>query len=486
MQPSPRSPVALPCSTKVSVGQHQARRNAMKTMRHTSRGWSKHRRRVRREARVGDRRGERGVTMLLVAVAMVSIVAMAALAIDVITLYVAKVEAQRAADAAAMAGAKALVAGGVTGDPSNAFSTWQSACGIAAKQAQAVAEMNSMGGAVLTESNISISFPNAPSTTDCSGSNQVFGINPQIQVVVQRQDLPVFFARIFARSASTITATATAEALNPSNSSSVSADGTTIPISPRCVKPWLIPNLDPNHVSTTTSQPMPFVDTVSGAIINRGSHGGVIGEGLILQPDCGTPGCVFINPPTAGLYLPAYAPPDSNNYCPLTVGSSDYEQAIACCSNVAYTCGANGAQADLTTQGATLASYVQNGVMNLIAGGAGSGQDTLLASSPLQVLAGAGSPLVQSGVVSTGDQVTSSLSIVTVPIYDGATILVGTSQPPVNVVGFAQLFLEDADSSGKITATVLNVSGCIMGAVSLNPPIIGGGVSSVPVRLITH
>ena len=142
----------------------------MKTRRQTSR----------------DRRGERGVTMLLVAVAMVSIVAMAALAIDIITLYVAKVEAQRAADAAAMAGAKALVAGGVTGDPTNAFSTWQAACGIAAKQAQSIAQMNSLGGAVLTESNVSISFPNAPSTTDCSGSNTVFGINPQIQVVVQR------------------------------------------------------------------------------------------------------------------------------------------------------------------------------------------------------------------------------------------------------------------------------------------------------------
>ena len=444
----------------------------MKTRRQTSR----------------DRRGERGVTMLLVAVAMVSIVAMAALAIDIITIYVAKVEAQRAADAAAMAGAKALVAGGVTGDPTNAFSTWQAACGIAAKQAQSIAQMNSLGGAVLTESNVSISFPNAPSTTDCSGSNTVFGINPQIQVVVQRQDLPVFFARIFARSASTITATATAEALNPSNSSSVSVDGTTIPISPRCVKPWLISNLDPNHFSTLTSQPMPFVDTVSGAIMNPGpySHGGVIGEGLILQPDCGTPGCALINPPTAGLYLPAYVPSASNNFCPATVGSSDYQQAVECCSNVAYTCGLNGAQVDLNTSGATLASYVQNGVMNLITGGVGSGQDTLLASSPLQVIAGASSPLVQSGVVSTGDQVTSSLSIVTVPIYDGAAILVGTSQPPVTLIGFAQLFLQSADSNGKVTATVLNISGCVMGAVNPNPPVIGGGVSSVPVRLITH
>ena len=45
------------------------------------------------------RSGERGVTMVIVAVAMVAIIAMAALSIDVITLYLAREEAQRSADA---------------------------------------------------------------------------------------------------------------------------------------------------------------------------------------------------------------------------------------------------------------------------------------------------------------------------------------------------------------------------------------------------
>ena len=48
-----------------------------------------------------NRNGERGVTIVLVALAMVTILAMAALSIDVVTLYVARSEAQRAADAAA-------------------------------------------------------------------------------------------------------------------------------------------------------------------------------------------------------------------------------------------------------------------------------------------------------------------------------------------------------------------------------------------------
>jgi uncharacterized membrane protein len=50
---------------------------------------------------------------------MVSVLAMAALAMDLTTLYVAHGETQRAADAAALAGAKAFVDFGVTTNPSN-------------------------------------------------------------------------------------------------------------------------------------------------------------------------------------------------------------------------------------------------------------------------------------------------------------------------------------------------------------------------------
>ena len=52
---------------------------------------------------------QQGVTLLLVAIIMFVVLAMAALAIDVSTLYVAHSEAQRAADAAAIAAARAFV-----------------------------------------------------------------------------------------------------------------------------------------------------------------------------------------------------------------------------------------------------------------------------------------------------------------------------------------------------------------------------------------
>ena len=52
--------------------------------------------------------------MVLIALAMVSLLAMAALAIDITTLLAVRSEAQNAADAAALAGAKMFVTSGIT------------------------------------------------------------------------------------------------------------------------------------------------------------------------------------------------------------------------------------------------------------------------------------------------------------------------------------------------------------------------------------
>ena len=65
-----------------------------------------------------QRHRERGQTILLVAISLVALLAMAALAIDVVTLYVASSQIQRATDAAALAGAKAIADSGFTSLPS--------------------------------------------------------------------------------------------------------------------------------------------------------------------------------------------------------------------------------------------------------------------------------------------------------------------------------------------------------------------------------
>jgi Putative Flp pilus-assembly TadE/G-like len=61
-----------------------------------------------------ENQGARGQTIVLVAIGLVSLLAMAALAIDVVTLYAARSETQRAADATALVAAKAIADSGFT------------------------------------------------------------------------------------------------------------------------------------------------------------------------------------------------------------------------------------------------------------------------------------------------------------------------------------------------------------------------------------
>ena len=204
-----------------------------------------------------DKEKERGVTIALVAVAMVSIIGMAALSIDIGTLYQAKAEAQRAADAAALAAARVISISGITGDPNNTAGGWQLTCsatGTATVAATAVAQAqwNFVGGA--QASTVKVTYGPGAGATDCStlsGATSSFTVNPTVNVYVQQATLPTFFGRVFslltggASTNSGVSATATAEVFNPSNSGSFASGGQMVPVQPRCVKPWIVPNNDP-------------------------------------------------------------------------------------------------------------------------------------------------------------------------------------------------------------------------------------------------
>jgi len=444
-------------------------------------------------------RNERGVTLLLVAVAMFTILAMAALAIDVVTLYVGRAEAQTAADAAAMAGAKSLVAGGVTADPNNNSGVWQVACLQATDQATAAAQQNPIGGVVA--GTIIVTFPNAPNPTSCNGTNAVFGINPQVQVRVERNDFPTFFARIWRRGLNTVSATATAEAFNPSNSASASADGNTVGISPKCVKPWLIPNKDPADLTGAT----PLIDPTTGALLPN-----AIGERFLLRSDCrtGRPNCqggnLNRNPPQPTGpqppsplnqldYVPASVQSSPVSHLPSCAGGSDFEQAIEGCDTTTYSCGlaappAPVPTADLTLNRGTINTNVREGVQCLIMNGNNNGPDTLASTTPpWRFQVGPSNPLAGVNGIVTNDELTSSNSVVTVPVYDGA-VLPNTPSPQVNIVGFVQLFINDLSpagtgSTGRVDVTILNISGCVRNP-GTTAPVSGGGISAVPVRLM--
>src|ERR1700687_3974995 len=180
--------------------------------------------------------------------------AMAALSIDVVTLYTARSEAQLAADGAARAGARVLANSGMTSKPTDAALT-SNAETLASTVATQVARNNEVGGRKLAGSEVTVSFPNAGSPS--------FGTDPHVTVRVQRTDLPTFFARIWGSTQLTVTASATAEAYNPSGANA--SFGTTTPVAPICVKPWLLPNIDPTSPPAT---PTTIFDPTTGAITN--------------------------------------------------------------------------------------------------------------------------------------------------------------------------------------------------------------------------
>jgi Flp pilus assembly protein TadG len=466
---------------------------------------------------------ESGVTILLVAVALVSIMGMAALSIDGVTLYLARAEAQRAADAAALTAARVISLSGITGDPSNSTRSWGAICGgssgTATLAAQAVAQKNPIGGVSIPTTSITVKYSAGSGETpraDCSGLSSAFGVNPVVTVQVQRADLPTFFSRIWGRTGSSVSATASAEAFNPSNS--VSVGGAIVPVRPRCVKPWIVPNRDPGNCPGGGC--LAFVNPTTGGINNAGilpNGPGVIGESFSLLADCNGPGatCTLAGtptppPPQANILITSTSSPPNNpgtpnlEYVPgaavnssaavaanssaacaaVSAAVSQYPRAIAGCDKTTvYACGGPTlAAVDLSENPSGAAGDTANGAKCLI--NQAGGQDTLGAGAfPFVIQAYGGNPLVATGAVTNGDEITSSNSIVSLPIYDDTASVITQAGPNnVTVVGFLQVFINFVDTNGNVSVTVLNVSGC--GNDPSKPPLLGS--SPVPVRLITQ
>ena len=466
---------------------------------------------------------ERGVTMVLVAAAMVAIIGMAAMSIDLVTLYLAREEAQRAADAAALAAARIISVSGITGtaNPTGDPTDWSSICGPenpgrATQTAMAVAAQNSVGGQSVTV-NVTYSDGGAP-TNDCSTLSAKFAVNPMVTVQVVPTTIPSFFSRIWGRAGNKISASATAEAFNPSasNTNGITTSGNVTPVQPRCVKPWIVPNVDPGNGGCSIGSCQQFVSTANGTIQNpQIAPAGVIGESFYLFADCkaGTttscavqdftpkanlaPGGFYGGAPkgTPNLeYLPG-AVPSTFQAVPSCAPASDYASAVAGCdAATVYQCGqtlsalGNPNTLDLSENPAGSGGDTAQGLACSLTGNGNSGniplvgQDTLRTSSyPFVAIAGSANP-IGLGSGTTSVPITASNSIVSLPIYDGATLPANSNTPPVAIVGFLQVFVNEVSSDGSVYVTVLNVAGCGSNA-NVNPPVFGS--SPVPVRLIT-
>jgi|HubBroStandDraft_5_1064220.scaffolds.fasta_scaffold07760_3 Flp pilus assembly protein TadG len=463
--------------------------------------------RQRHRTHAKPRSRERGFTMALVTVALVTIIALAALSIDIGTLYQAKNEAQRAADAAALTAARMISISGITGDPGNVSSSWQPVCGgttsAATLAAINVAQQNLISGVAATSADVTVKYGTGSAgatVTNCTGAGTGFGVNPVVTVTVTSRKLPIFFARVFTLfpngnfSNATAIATATAEVFNSSNSASVA--GSMIPVQPRCVKPLIIPNKDP-----TSASGAPFVSTATGAINSPGvSPTGAIGENFILAANCrrGRSNCEganytnYPNAPASGggtiRYIPALVQ-GTPVAVPSCANADTFQEAIGGCDQTTvYACGTPlGAQVDLTENPINpRASTGDTGtavqcLTHAAAEGTGNGQDELETGSfPFQIQAGSDNPLVEDGLVANNGIVTTSNSIATIPIYDGTALGAG-NQPQVTIVGFLQVFIQELNAAGDPVVYVLNVSGCSNNAT--NSAVLG--TSPVPIRLIT-
>ena len=135
---------------------------------------------------------EEGSVLVMVAAALVMMLGVCAIAIDMANLYLARAQAQRAADAAALAGAKSFL---ITGCATSGCTAGGIQETDGRKQAEAAGGQNDIAGqaASIADSDITFSYPNA--------------YEPQITVVASAT-VSTFFAKIFGVTTSNVSATA--------------------------------------------------------------------------------------------------------------------------------------------------------------------------------------------------------------------------------------------------------------------------------------
>jgi hypothetical protein len=430
-----------------------------------------------------------GSTLFIVAGAMVLVLGVSALAIDLASFYVARNEAQRAADAGALGGASIFVSQGCTTGTGGCVAGGAQEA-PAQQRAIDVAAQNPVAGQAPSSSTVDVSF-NYPTTED-----------PQITVTVHRDNtkgnaLPTFFAKIFGFTTVNVSASATAEAFNSSGSS--------VPVGSSCLRPFLVPNCDSAHPvlgsspnanmncggtgkndGATIACPSGVAGTCypsyffqpntqySGNIVNPGVYnpsspttGGVIGEPWQLHSDAAP----------SQWYLIGYT---GNSGAQLRDFIETCAPQVIACNTPLNT--ANGKKVGSTDQGI-------DALINASGDGANQGQDTICApttspactSPPFLITGGSNNPnpsLVGKTFYSP------SSSIATVAVYNGYQLASGGST--VSVIGYMQLFIQDVNKSGSadlIDTIVLNVTGC--GSTSgSGEPITSQGGSPIPIRLI--
>jgi hypothetical protein len=404
---------------------------------------------------------QRGSTLMLSVVAIFLLLGMAAISIDFLTLYVARTDAQRAADAAALAGAKVFVSSGCT---TAADCTSGTTSTIVKREAEDVGSQNKVFGQYANIADTDITFPASP-TNDAH--------DPMVEVNVHRV-MPTLLAAALTRmlggnaNGVTVAAKATAEAFNPTGSST--------PFATSCIKPWLMPNCDPdlNHIPGNQN---PLCPTTAGYFIKNNQvvyptyyandTGGVLGEPWQLHQN---------SVPSQYADISFTGSSSSGSVYKNEIETCAPEGALACGGTVTVI---TGNKVGNTNQGT-----------NSLINGPAPGQDTIDTGQPppFPITAGQNNPIFPPGTVG----ISLSPSIVTVPVSTGAAVCPGNSCATQQIAGFMQLFIQSVGlgAQDQVNAVILNIAACNVsnsgGSGSGVPPVGSGGTSLIPVRLVRN
>lgn len=485
------------------------------------------------------RSNDKGVTLLIVAGGLVLMLGMCALSIDLVAGYLARVQCQRAADAGALAGAKAFRDSGCTTSGCTSGSTAET---LAAQNAIAVAAQNPVMGLAPTSKTVGTKFDYSHDVRASGGSGE-----PQITVTVHRDSasgnpMPTFFAKIFGINSMDISASATAEAFNPS--------GTGMNIGAGCIKPFLVPNCDPNFpvaAGTTYSNPNCQCGATNGGV----STGVLNGDcpvntqsgyhmSYYVDPTTGDPvhplDCVWdstlneCNPSSGDIGAPWVLHNNLNNPVPsqwytIAFNSQSGQQyanyiqecapnTVACQGTLStlngkkvgptdsgvdcliHSCGAGGCSGYCTSGGSSnsLPDGLNNGQDYICApyalpgAAAQSSCPTTNPASPFKFVVGTNNPYMgQSSAAGQAKDLTSGVSdsVVSVVLYDGQQLSSGGGT--VTVQGYMSIFIQDALHSSNmdtVNAVIVDVGGCGTGGSGSTPDVNSPGGSFIPIRLI--
>jgi Flp pilus assembly protein TadG len=162
--------------------------------------------------------GRRGSVIVFAALALVALLSAAALAIDLGMLLDTRQDAQRAADAAALAGASAFLGGNAT-----------AAIPVARDRALQIAGQNYVRGVPIDVSGAAAGSTGVTTYTANEAQVWIFPTTYRVRVRIRRDAVTTWLAKIFGKNSIPIAAWATAEASE--------AGGAT------CVRPFAVPDL---------------------------------------------------------------------------------------------------------------------------------------------------------------------------------------------------------------------------------------------------